>query len=59
MYEENQKFDLSLKKLSSNYERINISEMKNILKKLKMRNMHRKEDSVDLIKLRNDLELKK
>ena len=39
---ENQKFDLSLKKLSSNYERINTSEMKKYFEKLKMRNMHMK-----------------
>ena len=60
MYEENQKFDLSLKKLSSNYERINTSEMKKYFEKIKNEKYaYEKEDSVDLIKLRNDLELAK
>ena len=57
---ENQKFDLSLKKLSSNYERINTSEMKKYFEKIKNEKYaYEKEDSVDLIKLRNDLELAK
>ena len=57
---ENQKFDLSLKKLSSDYERINTSEMKKYFEKIKLEKYaYEKEDSVDLIKLQNDLELAK
>ena len=57
---ENQLFDLSQKKLSSNYERIDTGEMKKYFEKIKdEKYVYEKDDKVDLVKLQKDLELAK
>ncbi len=57
---ENQSFDLSQKKLSGNYERIDTVEMKKYFEKIKdEKYAYEEEGSVDLVKLEKDLELAK